>query len=180
MKLQIRNADSLTHEGKTISGRFSVYSSPTKLGDGIYEVIEPGAFVKDLQTRDLVALWNHDDRLVLGRKSNGTVHIRNEPTGLYADVDICDTSYGNDVYALIERKDLLGCSIGFIPLKTREEWQGNDLYCYIEEAQLIEISVVTFPQYEDTSVTTSKSERAKEIINLRKRGLLQAHEYKKA
>lgn len=119
---------------------------------GHLERIEPGAFADSLQTRDVLALWSHNDAAVLGRTSSGTLQLNEDRKGLAYRLDLPDTSHGRDAAELLRRGDIGGASVGMVV--DRERW-SQDSYGYpvrsIQAATLIEISLVGMPAYPTTS-----------------------------
>ena len=59
---------------------------------------EPGAFRRALAADpDVRALFNHDSNYVLGRTTNGTLRLAEDPRGLVAEFDAPDTQYARDL-----------------------------------------------------------------------------------
>ena len=137
-------------EDMYIEGYFSVFGSPYQLWEGCEEVIAPGAFA-DTLGGDIRALTNHDTRLVLGRTKSGTLTLREDAVNLYRRV---------------QRGDVDQCSFGFfIEGETRDVLEDGTVRYTINKVQLLEVSVVTFPAYEETSV--SARHRAEEQVKAR-------------
>lgn len=124
---------------------------------GFYEYIAPSAFNKTLADgADVRALQNHDTNKLLGRVKNGSLRLRADDFGLHIECDLPDTSYGRDVYNLIQGGYNNGLSFGFTTIQDRWEVQEingrEEQVCYLLEVRLYEVSFcVTFPAYEDTS-----------------------------
>lgn len=149
-----------------IEGYFALYESETELFEGSYEIITKGAFDNTLNN-DIRALWNHNTQYVLGRNKSGTLEVKADDKGLFATVKLPKTQYAQDLYELVQRGDVDQCSFGFnILAEDLEELASGGYRWRINEIDLHEISVVTFPAYENTSVQA----RAKQIdqINARK------------
>jgi HK97 family phage prohead protease len=137
---------------RVIEGYFALYENETELYDGIYEIITKGAFDKTLGN-DIRALWNHNTQYVLGRNKSGTLDLRIDDKGLFGVVNLPNTAYANDVFELIQRGDVDQCSFGFnILAEELEELADGGYRWRINEIDLHEISVVTFPAYENTTV----------------------------
>lgn len=146
-------------EEKRIEGYFAVFDSVYNIAPGLSESIARGAFKNTLKD-DIRALVDHDTRLVLGRKSAGTLKLNEDNHGLFGSITINpdDTDAGN-LYARVQRGDVTGCSIGFEVLKERTDVKANgDVHWTIEEVKLYEVSVCTFPAYEETNVTARKKD----------------------
>jgi HK97 family phage prohead protease len=113
---------------------------------GFVEQISPAATSKTLQESDVRALFNHDSSMLLGRTSSGTLRLTEDRDGLAYEIDLPDTSVGNDVRELLRRGDISGSSFGFRVIEDSwtETRDGFPLRT-IEELALIEVSPVTFP-----------------------------------
>lgn len=154
-------------EEMIIEGYFALYETETELIDGIYEIITKGAFDNTLNN-DIRALWNHNSQYVLGRNKSGSLELKTDDKGLFAVVKLPNTQYAKDIYSLIQRGDLDQASFGFNILgEDLEELASGGYRWRINEIDLHEISVVTFPQYENTSVQA----RSKQIEVLKQRKL---------
>jgi uncharacterized protein len=150
-----------------IEGYFALYESETELFEGVYEIITKGAFTNTLNN-DVRALWNHNTQYVLGRSKSGTLEIREDDKGLYGVVRLPKTQYAQDLHELISRGDVDQCSFGFNILAEDLEELASGAYRWrLNEVELHEISVVTFPAYENTSVQA----RAKQFEQIQSRKL---------
>jgi Escherichia/Staphylococcus phage prohead protease len=148
-----------------IDGYFALYENETELFEGSYEIITKGAFDNTLNN-DIRALWNHDTQFVLGRNKSGTLELKTDDKGLFATVRLPNTQYARDLYELVSRGDVDQASFGFnILAEDLEELASGGYRWRINEIDLHEISVVTFPAYENTSV----SARSKQIEDMKKR-----------
>lgn len=140
-----------------IRGYASVFNSWSQDLGGFREMIMPGAFARSLANGDdVVALYNHDPSLMLGRRSSGTLRASEDSTGLMVEIKPPNTSVGRDVLELVRRGDLKGMSFAFtLPNpKTDQKWMRGDSgdLREIHRANLHDVSVVTDPAYPDTSV----------------------------
>jgi uncharacterized protein len=159
--------DDETPDEMILEGYFAVYESETELFPGSFEIISKGAFDGTL-TNDVRALWNHNSQYVLGRTKNGTLELRTDDKGLFGRIKLPDTNYAEDLQKLIQKGYVDQCSFGFNILDEELEELASGGYRWrIKEIDLHEISVVTFPAYENTSV----SARSKEIEEIEKRKL---------
>ena len=138
---------------KVIEGYFSVFNSETELFPGAYEEIAPGAFDNTL-SNDIRALINHDTAYVLGRNKSNTLDLKVDSRGLWGSIEINenDTDALN-LYERVKRGDVDQCSFGFNILKEDTDYRDDGTIKWtIREIDLHEVSVVTFPAYDDTSV----------------------------
>ncbi|MEW9808591.1 HK97 family phage prohead protease [Mesorhizobium marinum] len=140
-------------DGKvTIVGYAATFGDTADIGGYFREVIARGAFTNTLRTADVRAYFDHDRGRVLGRTSSGTLRLGEDEKGLHVEIDLPDTSDGRDVKTLIERGDISGMSFGFSVL--RQEWDETvePPTRTILEVVLREVSVVSEPAYEGTSI----------------------------
>lgn len=141
-----------------IEGYFALYEEQTTLWEGCHEVISRGAFNKTL-TNDIRALWNHNSQYVLGRNKAGTLELRSDDKGLFGKLKLPNTSYARDLYELVKRGDVDQCSFGFnINSEQLEELPSGEFRWRINDVDLHEVSIVTFPAYENTSVQARKKD----------------------
>lgn len=157
-----------------IEGYFSVFNRETELWPGAFEEIAPGAFDNTL-SNDIRALINHETRLVLGRTKAGTLELRADSYGLWGRIKINpnDTDAMN-LYERVKRGDVDQCSFGFNIVREETDWRDDGTVKWtIQEVDLHEVSVVTFPAYEDTGVAA----RQKQVEQHRER-LLEARRQK--
>lgn len=142
-----------------IEGYFAVFNKPTELWEGAFEEIAPGAFDETLGN-DIRALINHDTTLVLGRNKSGTLEIKVDSHGLWGRIKINpnDTDAVN-LYERVKRGDVDQCSFGFNILEESTEWRDDGTVKWtIQKIDLHEVSVCTFPAYEDTGVQARHDE----------------------
>ena len=145
---------------KYISGYFSVFNSNYEMWQGASESIDPGAFDGALGD-DIRCLTDHDSRLVLGRTRAGTLFLRTDEKGLWGEVKINSKDQDAvNLYERVARGDVNQCSFGFEILdeERTEDPISGDVHWTIKKVKLHEVSVVTFPAYEDTEVTARKRE----------------------
>ena len=146
--------------GLYIEGYFAVFDSPYELWEGAVEVIKPGAFTGCL-SQDVRALINHDTTLVVGRTKAGTLVLKQDSRGLWGSIKINrDDSDAMNLYARVQRGDVDQCSFGFeIKRETFVDLGGGSCRWEIEEVDpLYEVSVCTFPAYEETAVSARKQQ----------------------
>lgn len=149
-----------------IEGYFSVFNTPYELWPGMEEIIAPGAF-SDTLGEDIRALTNHDTTLVLGRNKAGTLTLKEDTHGLWGSIRINrDDVDAMNLYRRVQRGDVDQCSFGFyIEKEDREVLPDGSVRYTILKVRLLEVSVVTFPAYEETSV----SARTRQEETIRKR-----------
>lgn len=147
-------------EKRTLAGYAVVWDSDTTIGDYFVERIAKGAFSKALRG-DVLALVNHDWGRVIGRTTSGTLRLVEDERGLKVEVDVPNTTDGNDVWALVERKDIDGMSFGF--RATKQEWDdtGDLPKRTVIEAELYEVTATPIPAYPDTTIGKRDLEAAR-------------------
>jgi HK97 family phage prohead protease len=155
-----------TDEGVGIvRGRPIVYNSRTDLGY-FYEVIERGA-LNGADLRDVRFLVNHDiSKIPLARSrnnnANSTMQLMpdDQGMGIRVNLDIKNNSDARNLYSAIERGDISGMSFMFSI--DDEEWTELDSEHptrHIKKiSNVIEVSAVTFPAYEDTEISVRNKE----------------------
>jgi HK97 family phage prohead protease len=156
----------------TIVGYAALFNEETVIGRyyGFREVIAPGAFAAAIKNDDVRALFNHNADIVLGRnKIAKTLRLDEDKKGLRYEVDLPDTVAAGDVRKLIERGDVSGSSFAFtIESDDDEAWdyepvkKGQLPIRTIKRVSLYDVSPVTYPAYEGTSISARSEDRVKE------------------
>lgn len=147
-EFRMENAE---YDGNTIRGYAAVYNSDSEWMGGFYEQIEAGAFDSVLDN-DVRAYFNHDENLLLGRVSSGTLRIGTDKRGLYYEVDLPNTTYANDLVELMKRGDVNQSSFAFLIEKDRWEQRDGLTYRIIEKvSRLLDVSPVAQPAYPDAT-----------------------------
>lgn len=146
-----------------ISGYFSVFNTIYEIGPGMSESVAPGAFRNSMQN-DVRALTNHDTTLVLGRTTAGTLKLIEDAVGLYGEITINPKdSDAVNTYERVKRGDVSQCSFGFqITKEDTEIREDGSVHWTILDVNLFEVSVCTFPAYEETNVK-ARSDQLAEI-----------------
>lgn len=168
MRMDLREMRTISQKFETredgdelyIEGYFAVFNTEYQLWPGAVETIRPGAFSKCLGG-DVRALTNHDSTLVLGRCKAGTLELREDSHGLWGRVKInrADADAMN-LYSRVQRGDVDQCSFGFCIEEElfTELPDGTVRWEIVTVNPLYEVSVCTFPAYEETSVSARKHE----------------------
>lgn len=166
---------------KVIEGCFIVFNKETELWPGAYEVIHPDACNETI-SNDIRALNNHEHHLVLGRNKKGTLVLRIDAYGVWGVIYVNenDTDAMN-LYARVERGDVDQCSFGFNILEEETEWREDGTVKWIiKKIDLHEVSVVTFPQYTETSAQAGVLERKADVDRHKQKQLEQRKHNTKA
>jgi uncharacterized protein len=137
-----------------IEGYAATFAGIADLG-AFREKIAPGAFQRSLASdRDVVCLYNHDNSMLLGRKSAGTLTLEEDGKGLRFSCDLPDTTTARDVFANLRAGNLKECSFGFfVDGEDGESWEqqaDGGILRTLRNVNLFDVSVVTFPAYSNT------------------------------
>lgn len=145
-------------------------------GERAVERIVPGAFDKALlRPDDVRCLQNHNPDLLLGRNIAGTLRLSTDARGLIYECDLPNTTYANDFYESLRRKDCTGSSFAFTVDEERwtetKDATGNvQVVRELLSVALADVSGVTYPAYESASVGLRQSGEVNEA-----RSALQKH-----
>lgn len=143
-------------EGKTdenvIEGYAAVFDKDSEDFGGWHERIATGAF-DDVLNDDVVALFNHDMNLVLGRNKVNTT-LTQDKKGLKYRTVLPDTTLAKDVRQLIKDKIIHQSSFAFTVKE--QTWEHNDkkpsVRTITKVKRLYDVSPVTSPAYKDSTV----------------------------
>lgn len=125
----------------------------------VKERILPGAFKRSIEGgSNIFILWNHELKYVLGRTSNGTLRLKEDENGIQFENVPPDVQWAKDLTHQIKRGDISNMSFGFGD-NVEPSWTKEEGYHVrnVRDATLYEISVVTFPVYESTTVFSRNS-----------------------
>lgn len=146
--------------GKHLSGQPIVYNERTDLG-WYDEIIEDGALA-DTDLRDVRFLINHNtDMIPLARSrnnnANSTMQMEVVPgagMSIRVNLDTENNAEAKSLYSAVERGDITGMSFMFAVDK--DSWEDIDTDHPLRRINSIrkvfEVSAVTFPAYEATSI----------------------------
>ena len=183
--LQLREPQEGQTESREIEGRpivFGVRSvnlTPWSSTRKVYEVLEPGCISRELlQKSDVVLNLNHNSDVVnvLGRYRNNpkdTLSLELRGDGIDCRCDLPKTNNANDTLELIRRGDINGMSFAF-----EDDWEDSENGVSFEKTNdvedgkevwlrhvkritgLYDVSIVTHPAYEQTTVGTREASDA--------------------
>ena len=146
--------------GNFIEGRAIVYDAPTDMG-WYTEIIDNGALT-DTDLKDVRFLINHNtDMIPLARSRNNNEHSTMQMTvvdgggmDIRADLDTENNADAKSLYSATERGDIDGMSFMFTV--DGDKWEDLDTEHPTRHIRSIgkvfEVSAVTFPAYEQTSL----------------------------
>lgn len=154
-------AEENEQNGKHITGQPIVYNERTDLG-WYDEIIDEGA-LDNTDLKDVRLLVNHDTNMIpLARSRNNNTNstmqlevVPNAGLAMRANLDTERNTTANALYSAVERGDISGMSFMFIVDK--DSWENVDTEHPTRHVRSIskvfEVSAVTFPAYDATSIS---------------------------
>lgn len=146
--------------GKTITGQPIIYNERTNLG-WYDEIIDDGA-LNETDLRDVRFLVNHNtDMIPLARSRNNNANstmqmkvVEGSGMTIRVDLDTENNAEAKSLYSAVERGDITGMSFMFTVDKDSWEDLESDhpVRHVISIGRVLEVSAVTFPAYEATSI----------------------------
>ena len=167
-KVEIRCELRSENGGRHISGK--AISFDTQSNDiGFIEILHRGCISQELiDSSNIVFLYNHDYNQVIARanKGKGTLNIDLRDDGVYFDLEVPNTTMGNDLLENIRLGNITQCSFGFRYSNEegayKDEKIGDVWYRNVYKiGELYDLSAVTYPAYDDTYVNARMQERSK-------------------
>lgn len=154
-------------EKGVITGRPIVFEQKTDIGGMFEETIAKGALDKT-DLKDVRFMVNHDlNELPLARSRKNTKNSTMQMTvdedgmGIRVKLDTENNVRARELYSAIKRGDVTGMSFMFSIRK--DEWidlEGDYPKRRITDIErVLEVSAVTFPAYEGTSIETAKRDK---------------------
>lgn len=157
----VHGVETRADDGKrTLAGYAAVFNSDADIGGYWIERIAPGAFSGTIGG-DVRALVDHDAGRVIGRTKSGTLRLAEDAKGLRVEIDVPNTTDGNDLWELVERGDISGMSFGFVVTKQSWDETIDPPVRTIHAVDLREVSAVAFPAYDDTEIGKRSLEAAR-------------------
>lgn len=147
-------------ESRTVVGyAFKWESESRHLYGMFYEKIDRSALDGvNISDMDIVALFNHDDNMILARSVSDTLKLTVDDTGLRYQFEAPNTTAGNDLLENLRVRNVTGSSFAFTVEK--EEWDETDKNHVIRTIkkfrQLYDVSPVVHPAYLNTEVENLK------------------------
>tara|TARA_Y100000593_G_scaffold94922_1_gene197248 strand:+ start:4691 stop:5347 length:657 start_codon:yes stop_codon:yes gene_type:complete len=152
-KIELRDTD----KGQVISGIALPFNRSSGDLGGFVETIHPDAVNRTLENSDVVMLWQHDSTDPITRESTGLrLEIREQ--GVYFEANASDfTERQRD---LLQRGVVKQMSFGFLTVKDEWQQESEPVVRTLLDIDLREISPVTWPAYNQTSVAVRSAESA--------------------
>jgi len=142
--LDLRQADN----GTTLYGYAALFDSPSEPMPFI-EYVKRGAFSKTLNDGADVRLLIDHEGVPLARTKSGTMRLVEDERGLAVEADLDPMNPdAARVISAMKRGDLSQMSFAFRTIK--DQFSDDRMVRELREVQLYDVSVVTFPAYEQT------------------------------
>lgn len=142
--LEVRAAD----DGTKLIGYAAVFDSPSEPMP-FTEFVRRGAFTKTLNDGADVRLLVDHEGVPLARTKSGTLVLEEDDRGLRVEADLDPTNPdAARIISAMRRGDLSQMSFAFRTIK--DAWNNDRSVRELREVQLFDVSVVTFPAYEET------------------------------
>lgn len=175
---EFRSAEPTDGSPMVIEGYFIVFNQPYYVDEFCEEIIDRHAF-DNADMSDVRALVDHDSRLVLGRRNENvqTLDFEIDDYGVYGRIQINpDDNDALSLRARVLRRDVDQASFSFE--ESRVEFvdlpDGRIRRIVRAISRLWELTVCTFPAYEQTSVS-ARSRKGdalrREVLEYRKNKL---------
>lgn len=153
-------AESSEERGNSLTGQPIVYNERTDLG-WYDEIIDDGALT-DTDLKDVRFLVNHNtDMIPLARSRNNNVNstmqmevVPGAGMSIRVDLDTENNAEAKSLYSAVERGDISGMSFMFsVDEDSWEDLESEHPTRHILAiSRVFEVSAVTFPAYEATSI----------------------------
>lgn len=152
-------AENNDERGNYIEGRAIVYDEPTDLG-WYQEIIDKGA-LDDTDLKDVRLLINHNtDMIPLARSRNNNdnstmqLSVLDDGMDIRANLDTEANADAKSLYSAVDRGDISGMSFMFTV--DEDSWENLEsdypTRHILSIGKVFEVSAVTFPAYEQTSL----------------------------
>ena len=152
-----------------IEGKAIAFNDKTLLfSDGetnYYEMIDSHA-LDGVDLSNVYLYYNHAEK-ALSRTKNNTLQLEAKSDGLYFKAKLIDTSYGRDIYKMVQDGLVDKCSFAFT-INDEDFDEKTNTFIVNKINKLFEISLVDIPAYEDTNVSISARSKLTELETERK------------
>lgn len=142
-------------EKMIVEGYALRFNTESHLLGEFVETISPKA-LENADLSDVRCLIDHNSSYVLGRTKANTLSLKVDDEGLYFRCQLPNTSYARDLYENIKLGNVNQCSFGFTVDEDGDEFEKRSDGLFKRTVNkikaLFDVSVVTYPAYEDTDV----------------------------
>lgn len=140
-----------------LSGYAVVYGVESRDMGGWKEIIARGAMTESLRKGlDVRFLYQHKSDQIMAREGGNTLTLTEDDNGVKFEAKLIDTQLNRDAYLNVSQGNLDAMSFGMPYGSVTAKWERDivkkmDIRT-VTKADIVEISLVTWPAYEDTSV----------------------------
>ncbi len=138
----------------TVLGMVIPYNQPSTDLGGYREVILPGAFTESLSSGDEIrADVEHNPANLLARSTQSTLRLQDRSDGLWAEIDLPDTTLGEDTRKEVASKlrDAMSASWLRDSVISKFVRRGGEIMKEVSKAELRSVSLTAFPAYKQTA-----------------------------
>lgn len=151
-------------EGNNLIGYASVFDSPSEPMPFV-EYVRKGAFAKTLNDGADVRLLIDHEGVPLARTKSGTLMLEEDDRGLRVEASLDPMNPdAARVISAMKRGDISQMSFAFRTIK--DNWNSDRSVRELKEVQLYDVSVVTFPAYEETVAEIRSGQAAQEVATI--------------
>jgi len=151
-------------EGNKLIGYASVFDSPSEPMPFV-EYVRKGAFAKTLNDGADVRLLIDHEGVPLARTKSGTLMLEEDDRGLKVEASLDPMNPdAARVISAMKRGDISQMSFAFRTIK--DNWNTDRSVRELKEVQLYDVSVVTFPAYEETVAEIRSGQAAQETTTI--------------
>lgn len=149
-------------EGNTLVGYAAIFDSPSEPLPYV-EFVRRGAFAKTINDGADVRLLIDHVGVPLARTKSGTMSLEEDERGLRVEADLDPANPdAMRVLSAMKRGDLNQMSFAFKTVK--DSWSSDRQTRELKEVRLFDVSIVTFPAYEET-VAELRSHKETTIVD---------------
>ncbi len=151
-------------DGNKLIGYASVFDSPSEPMPFV-EFVRRGAFAKTLNDGADVRLLIDHEGVPLARTKSGTLMLEEDDRGLRVEATLDPANPdAARVISAMKRGDISQMSFAFRTVK--DSWNADRSVRELKEVQLFDVSVVTFPAYEETVAEIRSGQNAQEVATV--------------
>ncbi|MCD8914263.1 HK97 family phage prohead protease [Staphylococcus simulans] len=157
-KTEFRTTDNIVAKDDKkmiVEGYALRFNTESHLLGEFVETISPGA-LENADLTDVRCLIDHNSSYVLGRTVADTLSLTVDDKGLYFRCQLPNTTYARDLYENIKLGNVNQCSFGFSIEEDGDTFERRSDGLFKRTVNkiksLFDVSIVTYPAYEETDV----------------------------